>query len=118
MYLKILIRANQFKVNLLCLRSKHTVKFQRHLEPNKNSGKTGSIDLTGRSGKNSSIWQESITMNLSGMFDVWNQTFTDGDTGKISFFYSFFPHVLEIAQPDYTWRDSSVIGIIRALSKD
>ena len=32
-------------------------------------------------------------------------------------FIPFFPHVLEIAQPDYTRRDSSVIGIIRTLSR-
>ena len=29
----------------------------------------------------------------------------------------FFPHVLEIAQPDYTRKDSPVIGIIRTLSR-
>ena len=52
-----------------------------------------------------------------GRFNVWNQTFTDGDTGKAALFHSFFPHVLEIAQPDCTMRDSSVIGIIRTLSR-
>ena len=51
-----------------------------------------------------------------GRFNVWNQTFTDSDTGKAALFHSLFPHVLEIAQPDYTW-DSSVIGIIRTLSR-
>ena len=39
-----------------------------------------------------------------GRFNVWNQTFTDGDTGKAALFDSLFPHV--IAQPDYTWRHS------------
>ena len=29
----------------------------------------------------------------------------------------FFPHVLEIAQPDYTRRDSTALGIIRTLSR-
>ena len=48
---------------------------------------------------------------------MWNRTFTDGDTGKAALFHSLFPHVLEIAQPDCTWRDSSVIGIIRTLSR-
>ena len=52
-----------------------------------------------------------------GRFNVWNQTFTDGDTGKAALFHSLFPHVLEIAQPDCTRRDSSVIGIIRTLSR-
>ena len=30
-----------------------------------------------------------------GRFNVWNQTFTDGDTGKTALFHSLFPHVLE-----------------------
>ena len=34
-----------------------------------------------------------------------------------SFFFFFFPHVLEIAQPDYTRRDSTALGIIRTLSR-
>ena len=45
-----------------------------------------------------------------GRFNVWNQTFTDGDAGKTAVFHSFFPHVLEIAQPDYTRRDSTSPG--------
>ena len=32
-------------------------------------------------------------------------------------FIPFFPHVLEIAQPDYTGRDSTALGIIRTLSR-
>ena len=48
---------------------------------------------------------------------LWNQTFTRCDTGKAALFHSFSPHVLEIAQPDCTGRDSSVIGIIRTLSR-
>ena len=47
-----------------------------------------------------------------GRFKFWNQTFTDG-----AMFHSFFPHVLESAQPDYTWRDSTALGIIRTLSR-
>ena len=31
--------------------------------------------------------------------------------GKAALFHSLFPHVLEIAQPDYTQRDSSVNGV-------
>ena len=31
--------------------------------------------------------------------------------------FILFPHVLEIAQPDYTRRDSSALGIIRSLSR-
>ena len=36
--------------------------------------------------------------------------------GKVALFQSLFPRVLEIAQPDYTRRDSSVSGVIRTLS--
>ena len=50
-------------------------------------------------------------------FNVWNQTFTDGDAGKTVMFHSLFQHVLEIAQPEYTWRDSTALGIIRTLSR-
>ena len=54
-----------------------------------------------------------------GRFQVWNQTFTDGDPRKTATFHSSFfsPHVLEIAQPDYTRRDSTAFGIIRTLSR-
>ena len=52
-----------------------------------------------------------------GRFNVWNQTFTDGDPRKTAMFHSFFPHVLEVAQPDYTRRDSTALGIIRTLSR-
>ena len=47
----------------------------------------------------------------------WNQTFTDGDTGKAVLFHSLYPRVLEIAQPDYTRRDTSFLGIIHTLSR-
>ena len=47
---------------------------------------------------------------------MWNQTVTDGDAGKIALFHSFFPPVLEIAQPDDTRRDSTALAIIRTLS--
>ena len=33
-----------------------------------------------------------------GRLNVWNQSLTDGDSGKIVVFHSFFPHVLELAQ--------------------
>ena len=53
-----------------------------------------------------------------GRFNVRNQTFTDGDPRKTAMFHSFFlPHVLEIAQPDYTRRDSTALGNIRTLSR-
>ena len=48
---------------------------------------------------------------------MWSQTFTDGDTGKTALFHSLFPHVLEIAQADYTRKDSTTIGITRTLSR-
>ena len=44
-----------------------------------------------------------------GRFSVWNQTFTESDMEKPLFFHSLFPRVLEIAQRDYTKRDSSMI---------
>ena len=47
----------------------------------------------------------------------WNQTFTDGDTGKAALFHSLFPHVFENAQTDHTRRDSSVVGIKLTLSR-
>ena len=52
-----------------------------------------------------------------GRFNVWNQSFTDGDPGKTAVFHSFFPHVLEVAQSDYTRRDSTALGVIRTLSR-
>ena len=52
-----------------------------------------------------------------GRFKVWNQSFTDGDPGKTAVFHSFFPHVLEVAQSDYTRRDATALGVIRTLSR-
>ena len=52
-----------------------------------------------------------------GRFNVVNQTFTDGDTGKTAALHSYFPNILEIAQPDYTGRDFSVGDIIHTLSR-
>ena len=52
-----------------------------------------------------------------GRLNVWNQSFTDGDPGKTAVFHLFFSHVLEIALPDYTRRDSSALGSIRTLSR-
>ena len=48
-----------------------------------------------------------------GRFNVWNQTFTDGDAGKTAVFLFFFSHVFEIAQPDFTRKDVTVNGVIR-----
>ena len=52
-----------------------------------------------------------------GRFNVWNQTFTDGEPGKTAVFHSFFPHVLEIAQSEYTRKDATAMGVIRTLSR-
>ena len=52
-----------------------------------------------------------------GRFNVWNQTFTDGDPGKTAVFHSFFPHVLQIVHSDYTRKDFTALGDIRTLSK-
>ena len=45
-----------------------------------------------------------------GRFNVWNQTFTDGDAGKTAVF-QFFPYVFENAQPDFTRKDVAVNGV-------
>ena len=52
-----------------------------------------------------------------GRFNVWNQTFTDGDPAKTAEFHSFFPYVPEVAQSDYTRRDATVLGVTRTLSR-
>ena len=52
-----------------------------------------------------------------GRFNVWNQSFTDGDPGKTALFHSLFSHVFETAQPDCTSRDSTALEIIRTLSR-
>ena len=52
-----------------------------------------------------------------GRFNVWNQTFTDGDPGKTAVFHCFFPHVPEVAQSDYMRRDSTALGDTRTLSR-
>ena len=60
---------------------------------------------------------DDLTSETERNFNVRNQTFTDGDTGKTALFHSFSPHVLEIAQLDYT-RDYTALEIIRTWSKD
>ena len=52
-----------------------------------------------------------------GRFNAWNQTITDGDPGKTAVFHSFFPYILEVAQPDYTRRNASALGDMRTLSR-
>ena len=53
-----------------------------------------------------------------GRFNVWNQTFTDGDAGKTAMFHSFFHMFLRLLNLiDYTGRDSTALGIIRTLSR-
>ena len=52
-----------------------------------------------------------------GRFNVRHQTFTDGDTEKTALFRSFFPHALEIAQPNFTRKDTAADGTLRTLSR-
>ena len=53
-----------------------------------------------------------------GRFNVWNQSFTNGEPTKTAVFHSFFfPHVLEVARSDYTRRDSTALGVTRTLSR-
>ena len=59
----------------------------------------------------------SICEPEEGRFNVWNQTFTDGDAGKAALFHSLFPRVLDITQPDFTRKGHSVNGVIRTLSR-
>ena len=40
-----------------------------------------------------------------------------GDAGKTALFGSFFPHVLEIAQPNLTRKDAAADGNLRTLSR-
>ena len=40
-------------------------------------------------------------------FNVRNQTFTEGDAGKTDLVRTFFPHALEIAQPNLTSKDTT-----------
>ena len=52
-----------------------------------------------------------------GQFNVWNQTLRRSSTRGRLPCSIHFPHVLEIAQPDYTRRDSTALGIMRTLSR-
>ena len=52
-----------------------------------------------------------------GRFNSSNQNFTDGDAVKAALFRSFVPHVLEIAQPDFTRKDSAADGTLHTLSR-
>ena len=60
-----------------------------------------------------------------GRFHVWKKDGSMSGTRhspmatreRLQCFIPFFPHVLEIAQLDYTRRDSSALGIIRTLSR-
>ena len=49
-----------------------------------------------------------------GRYNVWNQSFTDGDPGKTAVFHSFHTSLRLTPQSDNTWRDSTVI---RTLSR-
>ena len=52
-----------------------------------------------------------------GRFNVWNQTFTDGDTRKAALLHVFFLAFSKIAPPDFARRDSTVEGVLRTLSR-
>ena len=54
----------------------------------------------------------------NGRFNVWHQTFTDGDPKNTAVFHSFFPHVLEVAESDYTRRDFTALGVHTHSFKD
>ena len=52
-----------------------------------------------------------------GRYSVRNQTFTEGDVGKTALLRTGFPHALEIAQPNITWKDTAADGTLRTLSR-
>ena len=52
-----------------------------------------------------------------GRFNVRNQTFIEGDAGTPALFRSFFPHALEIGQPNFTRKDTASDGALRILSR-
>ena len=52
-----------------------------------------------------------------GSFKVRNQTFTEGDAVKTGLFRSYFPRVFEIAQLNFTRKDSSADGAPRTPSR-
>ena len=60
---------------------------------------------------------ELASLHRSVWSDYWYQTFTEGDTEKTDLFRSFFPHVLEIAQPNFARKDSAADGTRRTLSR-
>ena len=47
---------------------------------------------------------------VEGRFKVRHQTFTEGDPVLLR---SFFPHALEIAQPNFTRKDTTTDGTLR-----
>ena len=63
------------------------------------------------------IGDSNICEPEEGRSSVGNKTFTEGDAGKTALFRSFCPHVFEIAQPDFTRKDSSADGAVRQLSR-
>ena len=64
------------------------------------------------------IWVTSTSViQKKDVFNVWNQSFTDGDPVKTAVFHSFFPQVIQVGKSDYTRRDSTALGIIRTLSR-
>ena len=58
----------------------------------------------------------SICEPEEGRFNVWNQTFTDGDTGKAAIFHSFSSRSRNCPASLYEG-DSSVNGVLRTLSR-
>ena len=52
-----------------------------------------------------------------GGFSVRNQTFTESDAGKTALLRTFFPHALEIAQKNFTRKDTAAGGTLRTLSR-
>ena len=54
---------------------------------------------------------------FKGRFNVRDHIFTEGDTEKPALVRSYFPHVREVAQANFTRKDSSGDGTLRILSR-
>ena len=46
-----------------------------------------------------------------------NQTYTEGEPGRIAMFRTIFTYALEIAQPSFTRKDTAADGTSRTLSR-
>ena len=60
-----------------------------------------------------SLWVINICDPEEGRFSVMNQTYTEGDPGRIALFRIIFTYALEIAQPSFTRKNTAADGTLR-----